>query len=56
MAFNIGDSIISERRGKGKVLRIDPTDKDFKYLCRFKDGTLAWIGEKEVSEFEIVTQ
>ena len=43
MKFNIGDDVYNKERGVGKIKKIDPEDKEFKFLIRFKDGGMAWL-------------
>ena len=51
MKLNPGDAIRCKKYGKGVCKKIDDTDTDFMYLCRFKDGTLVWLSKYFVNRF-----
>lgn len=48
--FSIGDSINSEKYGKGVIKNINPNDGMFTYLGHFEDGTHAWFNSKGVEK------
>ena len=48
--FSIGDSINSEKYGKGIIKNINPEDGMFTYLAHFEDGTRAWFNGKGVEK------
>lgn len=48
--FSIGDSIKSEKYGKGIIKNINPEDGMFTYFAYFEDGTRAWFNGKGVEK------
>ena len=48
--FSIGDSIKSEKYGKGVIKNINPEDGMFTYFAYFEDGTRAWFNGKGVKK------
>lgn len=48
--FSIGDSINSEKYGKGIIKNINPEDGMFTYFAYFKDGTRAWFNGNGVEK------
>ena len=48
--FSIGDSINSEKYGKGIIKNINPEDGMFTYFAYFEDGTRAWFNGKGVEK------
>lgn len=49
MKFNVGEKVYNKTRGAGTVRKLDPENKEFQVLVRFKNGNcLAWLPEKEL--------
>ena len=48
--FSIGDSINSEKYGKGVIKNINPEDIMFNYFAYFEDRTRAWFNCKGVEK------
>lgn len=44
MKFNVGDKVYNKERGVGEIKKIDPKNKEFKFLVFFrKEKCLAWL-------------
>lgn len=52
MQFEIGNKVRNKANGIGIVERLDPDNKGFAVLVRFKNKTLAWLAEKEIKLVE----
>ena len=52
MQFEIGNKVRNKANGIGIVEQLDPDNKDFAVLVRFKNKTLAWLSEKEIKLVE----
>lgn len=49
MKFSVGDKVYNKTRGIGTVRKLDPENKEFQVLVRFKNGNcLAWLPGKEL--------
>lgn len=52
MQFAIGNQVRHKGNGVGLVEQVDPGNKDFAVLVRFKNKTLAWVPEKSLQMVE----
>ena len=52
MQFEIGNKVRTKANGIGIVEGLDPDNKDFVVLVRFKNKTLTWLSEKEIKLVE----
>lgn len=52
MQFAIGNQVRHKENGIGLVEQVDPSNKDFAVLVRFKNKTLAWAPEKSLQMVE----
>lgn len=52
MQFAIGNQVRHKENGIGLVEQVDPGNKGFAVLVRFKNKTLAWVPEKSLQMVE----
>lgn len=45
--IRVGDTLIHKNYGKGKCTKLDLKSKDFRYLFKFEDGTIAWLSDED---------
>lgn len=52
--FQVNDRVSHPKYGAGVVSKIDHTDREFHYLCRFEDGTVIWLPDGEYKSNHMV--
>lgn len=48
--IHVGTTLNHKRYGVGECTKIDYKSKDFRYLFKFEDGTIAWLSDEDCAK------
>lgn len=49
----VGTTLEHKEFGLGKCTKIDYKSKDFRYLFKFEDGTIAWLSDADCEKVSV---